>query len=76
MDNQKRMPKPPDQQSVDKTSQMPDAADDRGYPHSTRETGGEREGVNPRNVDSMPRAENDKEVLENSPEFRDQPKGE
>ena len=76
MDNAKPMQKPSDQQSVDTTSQMPDTAHDRGRRHSSRATGGDREGINPRNVDSMPRAEDDGEVLENSPEFRDDPKGE
>ena len=58
-------PKPPDQQHVADSSQTPSVSNDRGR---IRE-----EGINPQNVSSMPRSEDDDAVFENSPEFHDVP---
>lgn len=56
-------PKPPDRQHVADASQTPSVANDRGRIRD--------EGINPQNVSSMSRAEDDAAAWQGSPEFHD-----
>ena len=66
------MQKPPDQQKVETSSEIPDVANDVGPGATSSDRfGGEEAGINPRNVNSMPRAEDDDVTRERSPEYHD-----
>lgn len=59
-----RNPAQPDTQPDEYLPEAPNAHKDRTLPADS-------EGVNPRNPESMPRAEDDPETRANSPEFHD-----
>jgi hypothetical protein len=73
---QKSMEKPADQQRVSDSSAMPQRGDDRAEQPAPGPADGadqprETQGINPRNVNSMPRAEDDEVTRDNSPEYHD-----
>lgn len=59
-----RDPSQPDTQSDEYIPEAPHAHKERKFP-------ADQEGVNPRNPDSMPRAEDDAQTRADSPEFHD-----
>ena len=59
-----RNPTQPDTQPDEYLPEAPNA-------HKDRKNSGDLEGVNPRQTDSMPRAEDDEKTRANSPEYHD-----
>jgi hypothetical protein len=56
-----------------KSQQIPDVTIDHDLVQPDPSTRPQRNAISPLDVDSMPRAEDDSTVFENSPEFHDRP---
>jgi hypothetical protein len=71
MDHGQRLPKPTDQQDVADSSAMPGGEKAARRPAGGDQPPRELRGINPIDVESMPRAEDDDVTRANSPEYHD-----